>query len=217
MAIAFGHVDRATPMGGNLVAGGVTFRTWAPRARAVYLVEQRQLPAITQADWRPSEDNRLGALGDETWGGFLASADDGYRYMFWVDGASGSGPKRDSYACELTIDPAFPNSFCILRAASGYPWHDAGWRPPDFRDLIIYQLHVGTWWAVDAAGNDLRATRGGWFLDVATRLPYLRARWASMPCSCCRSRSSRPNTAPATTASTISRPRCFMRATRMPS
>jgi 1,4-alpha-glucan branching enzyme len=175
MAIAFGHVDRATPMGGNLVAGGATFRTWAPRARVVYLVEQQQLPAISQTGWRPSDDNRLEALGDETWGGFLANAEDGYRYMFWVDGVGGSGPKRDSYARELTIDPAFPNSFCILRSASGYPWHDAGWRPPDFRDLIIYQLHVGTWWAVDAAGNDLRAARGGWFLDVATRLPYLRA------------------------------------------
>lgn len=175
MAIAFGHVDRATPMGGNLVAGGATFRAWAPRARAVYLIEQSQLPAISQVDWRPGENNRLEALGDETWGGFLAGAEDGYRYMFWVDGAGGSGPKRDSYARELTINPGFPDSFCILRSASGYPWHDAGWRPPDFRDLIIYQLHVGTWWAVDAAGNDLRAARGGWFLDVATRLPYLRA------------------------------------------
>jgi 1,4-alpha-glucan branching enzyme len=175
MAIAFGHVDHATPMGGNLVVGGATFRTWAPRAHAVYLVEQSQLPAVSQAHWQPSENNRLEALGDETWGGFLAGAEDGYRYMFWVDGAGGSGPKRDSYARELTVDPTFPNSSCILRSAFGYPWHDADWRPPDFRDLIIYQLHVGTWWAVDAAGNDLRAARGGWFLDVATRLPYLRS------------------------------------------
>ncbi|MGH7046615.1 MAG: alpha amylase C-terminal domain-containing protein [Stellaceae bacterium] len=41
--------------------------------------------------------------------------------------------------------------------------------------MVIYQLHVGTWWAVDAGGTDLRARRGGWFLDVVTRLPYLRA------------------------------------------
>ena len=175
MAIAFGHVDRATRMGANPVAGGATFRTWAPRAHAVYLVEPAQLPAIGQAGWRPSEDDRLEALGDGTWGGFLAGAEDGYQYMYWVDGDGGSGPKRDPYARELTIDPAFPNSFCLLRSPSGYPWHDAGWRPPDFRDLIVYQLHVGTWWAVDAAGDDLRASRGGLFLDAAARLPYLRA------------------------------------------
>jgi 1,4-alpha-glucan branching enzyme len=175
MAIVLGHVDRATPMGGNLVAGGATFRIWAQRANAVYLIEEPQLAAIGQVGWQPREDDRLEDLGDHSWGGFLAGAEDGYQYMFWVDGAGGSGPKRDSYARELTLDPAFPDSFCILRSPSDYPWHDAGWRAPDFRDLIIYQLHVGTWWAVDAAGNDLRTTRSGWFLDVATRLPYLRA------------------------------------------
>jgi 1,4-alpha-glucan branching enzyme len=175
MAIVLGHVDGTTPMGGNLIAGGATFRAWAPRANAVYLIEQAQLAAIGQAGWRPNEDDRLEDLGDHTWGGFLADAGDGYQYLFWVDGASGSGPKRDSYARELTLDPGFPNSFCILRPPSVYPWHDAGWRAPDFRDLIIYQLHVGTWWAEDAAGHDLRATRSGRFLDVATRLPYLRA------------------------------------------
>jgi hypothetical protein len=31
MGIEFGRVDRTAPMGGNLVAGGATFRTWAPR------------------------------------------------------------------------------------------------------------------------------------------------------------------------------------------
>jgi len=175
MGVEFGRVDGTTPMGGNIVAGGATFRTWAPRALAVYLVGQDELPAADQAGWRPSEDSRLQALGDGTWGGFLAGAGDGFRYMFWADGAGSAGLKRDSYARELTADPVFPGSFCVLRAPSTYPWHDAGWRPPDFRDLILYQLHVGTWWAVDAAGNDIRAERGGRFLDVAIRLPYLRA------------------------------------------
>ena len=175
MSVEFGRVDATTPMGGNLVAGGATFRTWAPRAVSVYLVGEDQLPAAAQAGWRPGDDRRLKNLGDGTWGGFLAGVRDGFCYMFWVDGAGSSGLKRDSYARELTAAPAFPDSFCILRSPSAYPWHDAGWRPPDFRDLIIYQLHVGTWWAVDAAGTDIRAGRGGWFLDVATRLPYLRA------------------------------------------
>jgi 1,4-alpha-glucan branching enzyme len=175
MGVEFGRVDRTTPMGGNLVIGGATFRTWAPRAQAVYLVSQDQLPAATQIGWQPNDDSRLQALDDGTWGGFLAGAADGFRYMFWVAGAGGTGLKRDSYARELTADPAFPDSYCILRSPSTYPWHDAGWRPPDFHDLILYQLHVGTWWAVDAAGRDVRAARRGRFLDVATRLPYLRA------------------------------------------
>jgi len=173
--IEFGRVDRTTPMGGNLVTGGATFRTWARRARAVYLVREDQLVAMAQAGWRPSDDSRLEVLGDGTWGGFLAGTANGSRYMFWVDGVGSADPKRDPYTRELTIDPAFPNSFCILRSPSAYPWHAAAWRPPDFRDLVLYQLHVGTWWAVDDTGTDIRARRGGRFLDVATRLPYLRA------------------------------------------
>ena len=40
--------------------------------------------------------------------------------------------------------------------------------------MILYQRHIGTWWAVDRDGNDVRATQGGRFLDVVTRLGYLR-------------------------------------------
>jgi 1,4-alpha-glucan branching enzyme len=38
MTVQIQLVDRATPMGANLVGGGATFRTWAPRARDVFLM-----------------------------------------------------------------------------------------------------------------------------------------------------------------------------------
>ena len=38
MTVEFQFVDRTTPMGANLIAGGATFRTWAPRARNVFLM-----------------------------------------------------------------------------------------------------------------------------------------------------------------------------------
>ena len=63
----------------------------------------------------------------------------------------------------------FPNCPCLLREPHAYPWHDAGWRPPAFRELIIYQLHVGVFW-----GANLQAPRYGKFLDVIARIPYLR-------------------------------------------
>ena len=94
--------------------------------------------------------------------------------MFWIDGEASQGLKRDPYARELTQMPGFPGSWCILRDPVNWRWHDAAWNPPGFRDLIIYQLHVGTWWATDAGGADVRASHGGCFLDVATRLDYLR-------------------------------------------
>jgi 1,4-alpha-glucan branching enzyme len=95
-------------------------------------------------------------------------------YMFFVQGAGSTGWKRDSVARELSDTPAFPGSFCVVRDPGSYPWHDQGWRAPPFNELIIYQLHIGTWWAQDGAGNDVRGTRGGTFLDAAQQLPHLR-------------------------------------------
>ena len=174
MAVQFQFVDHATPMGANLIAGGAAFRTWAPRARNVYLITGDGLSLCAAPAWSPDADCRLAPLGDGTWVGFVAGAQDGLEYLFWIEGEGSKGPKRDPYARELTLTPAFPASYCILRDPSTYPWHDAGWKPPDYSKLIIYQLHVGTWWAVDAAGADVRGARSGRFVDVAQRLGYLR-------------------------------------------
>ncbi len=174
MAVQFQFIDHTTPMGANLVADGASFRTWAQRARSVYLITGDALKLSAAPGWTPGADCRLTPLGDGTWAGFVAGAEDGLEYLFWIDGEASQGPKRDPYARELTLTPAFPASYCILRDPSTYPWHVAGWKPPDFSKLIIYQLHVGTWWAVDAAGADVRGARRGRFLDVAQRLGYLR-------------------------------------------
>ncbi len=173
MTVLFDTVSRSTPMGANLAEGGATFRTWAPRAVGVYLLTGDALASSAAAGFAPDTRDRLTPLGDGTWGGFLPGATDGIEYLFWIDGPAGQGPKRDPYARELTVTPAFPDSYAILRDPESYPWHDAAWIAPDFSRLVIYQLHVGTWWAVDANGADVRATRGGRFLDVATRLDYL--------------------------------------------
>ena|SRR2546423_1201860 len=65
-------------------------------------------------------------------------------YKFWVDGTGSSGFKRDPYARELATDAAFPNCSSIIRSASAYPWHDSSFVTPDFSDMIVYQLHIGT-------------------------------------------------------------------------
>ena len=43
----------------------------------------------------------------------------------------------------------------------------------NFSDLIVYQFHIGVYYAVDSAGNDARTKRPGTFLDVVDRLEYL--------------------------------------------
>jgi 1,4-alpha-glucan branching enzyme len=157
-----------TPMGATLVEGGAVFRTWAPAARDVYLVTE----ANTTASWSnyiPVQSDRLVPLGDGTWARYAEALQDGDPYLFWIRGPDGGteGFKRDPYARELGT--SFPTCPCLLRESNSYPWHDVGWRPHAFSDLIIYQLHVGVFW-----GARLQPSHYGKFLDAAARIPYLR-------------------------------------------
>ena len=160
-----------TPMGATLLPrGGAAFRTWAPAARDVYVVTDAHASGHGTG-WMPDPAHRLFPLGDGTWAGFMPWLVDGDPYLFWVRGPEmgTEGVKRDPYARELGTQPPFPNCPCLLREAHAYPWHDAGWHPPPFHELIIYQLHVGVFW-----GANLQAPHYGKFLDVIARIPYLR-------------------------------------------
>jgi 1,4-alpha-glucan branching enzyme len=161
-------------MGATAWSDGTAFRTWAPHAKSVSVVAGNALSAIGNPSWRPAPEDGLVRLGDGSWGGFLAGVGSGDPYMFFVEGAGSSGWKRDPYARELSLSPGFPDSYGIVRDVSDYPWHDEAWRPPGFDELIIYQLHIGTWWAQDEAGRDVRSEREGTFLDVAEKLEHLR-------------------------------------------
>jgi 1,4-alpha-glucan branching enzyme len=171
MRVSDRQVGRTTPMGATLVPGGATFRTWAPAARAVYVVTDGHATA-GWTRWTPCAEARLHPLGDGTWAGFMPDVADGDPYLFWVVGPEdgSEGFKRDPYARELATLPPFPDGPCLVRRAHDYPWHDAHWRPPPFHELILYQLHVGVFW-----GADPDAPHYGKFLDVVARLPHLRA------------------------------------------
>lgn len=169
------RVDGDTPMGATVVEGGVTFRTWAEHASAVYLVTETADTGGWQS-YVPSPADRMQSLGDGTFALGVEGLGEGAAYLFWVVGPSGGseGFKRDPYARELAIEPSFPNGPCLVRSDSTYPWRCNDWRPRPYPEWIIYQLHVGAFWAVDQHGNDRRRDYGK-FLDVIERLPYLRA------------------------------------------
>jgi 1,4-alpha-glucan branching enzyme len=174
MPVDLSRVNKNTAMGATVRANGTGFRTWAPNARQVYVVTGGALAAHHEPSWRPAPEDGLTPLGDGSWGGFLAEVGDGEPYMFFVEGTGSGGWKRDAYARELSLSPAFPDSTCIVRDPQSYSWRDQTWQPPKFNDLIIYQLHVGTWWAQDETGRDVRKLRGGTFLDVIEKLEHLQ-------------------------------------------
>src|SRR5215470_4871237 len=136
------NITPNTPMGANLVSGGgATFRVWAPLATAVYV------NGTFGGTPTSGQTNNLLLAKDAKgyWTGFIATAQEGDPYRFWVDGPGCSGYKRDPYARELSPAAAFPNCNNLIRSAAGYPWHDSSFETPDFSNMIIYQLHVGTY------------------------------------------------------------------------
>lgn len=169
MPLAQTHINANSPMGANLVSGGAgaTFRVWAPAAKAVHL----KLKA--GPGWAAADTNKLVRDANGYWAGFAPGVKDGDPYRFHVVGEGSTGPKRDPYAREL--GPGFPHADCVVRDTHSYPWHDSDWKPPAFNDLIIYQFHIGTYYAVDAAGADRRSPAGAKFLDVLDRVEYLHA------------------------------------------
>ena len=163
--ISQANILPTTPMGANLVDdGGATFRVWAPRATAVY--------ANGVFGGRPqtgqTEDLLMAKDAHGYWTGFVAAARDGDPYHFWVLGAGSSGYKRDPYAREMARDSPFPTCSCLIRSATAYPWHDSAFVTPDFSNMIVNQLHIGTY-APSAPG--VAST----FLDIIGKIEYMAA------------------------------------------
>ena len=106
--------------------------------------------------WTPNDADKLQRYDDGRWAGFFPGVTAGSAYRFWTVGEGGYN--RDPYARELALT-GYPDCNCIVRDPHTYPWHDAGFRPPPFHELVLYQFHFGVYYAVDKDGNDIRTDR----------------------------------------------------------
>lgn len=154
MPASLEHITASTPMGATLVAGGATFRVWAPHAHTIHVVGS--FNGFTKRD-----DAALIQQPDGYWHGFIAGVSEGATYKFRITGDAGTGLKRDPYARELVV----PGWECVVRSPA-FPWHETGFAAPPFHQLVIYQLHVGAFHSPAPAA-------AGRFLDVVEKLPYL--------------------------------------------
>lgn len=168
MAASQLHINANTPMGANLIGDGATFRVWAPNAKKVYVA----LNGIRNYTPKPEDELSRSPHGGH-WTGFIPGVSDGTKYRYYVLPGVGEGRlKRDPWAREMELHD-WPNVDCLVRDSNSYPWHDAGHAPPHFHSLIVYQLHVGVFYAVDQNGRDIRKGRVSKFLDMLGRVKYL--------------------------------------------
>ncbi len=139
--------EKVRSQGAEVLTEGVGYRTWAPGHDRVDVV-------VYDAGGKVARTISLGKEAD----GYFSAVDskgragDRYKYRFngqeWPDPASRSNPEGVHGAAEV-IDPC------------DFSWHDEGWVGPSLTDLVIYELHIGTF------------TWEGTFRDAIERLDHL--------------------------------------------
>jgi 1,4-alpha-glucan branching enzyme len=164
------HITESTPLGARLLAdrSGVTFRVWAPAAREVRVLWDYSCDAA--GNWSHAQEGVLNSIARGQWAGFIPGLHDGDRFLYHVIGPDGgtTGLKREPRAPDLSQEPGWPECHCLIYDETAFPWHDSHWKPPAFHELVIYQMHIGTW---SIPGNREKGT----FLDVIEKLPYLKS------------------------------------------
>lgn len=141
-------------MGAVINDGAVTFRVWAPNAKKVFV-------GGSFNDWNKKEI-ALEAEENGYWAVSTDAASEGDEYKFFIEYNGKLLSRNDPYAFEVTNSDA--NS--IVRRLD-FSWDDADFKMPSWNELVIYELHVGTFnrSAPDAVGT---------FEDVIIKLPYLK-------------------------------------------
>jgi maltooligosyltrehalose trehalohydrolase len=117
-------------LGGRVEPGGARFRVWAPEARGVEVVIEGGAGAPRREPLEKSDDG--------TFGGFVAGLGAGDRYRYTVDGR---GPFPDPAS---RFQPEGVHGPSELVDPGQFVWTDQEWRGVDRDDLVIYELHVGT-------------------------------------------------------------------------
>jgi maltooligosyltrehalose trehalohydrolase len=115
------------PFGATPVADGVRFRLWAPRARAVSL--RLESPSANMVS--------MVCEGEGWWALTTELAEPGARYRYVVDGGSFPDPAsrcqpEGVHGPSQVVDP------------ESHGWRDFGWRGRPWEEIVLYELHLGT-------------------------------------------------------------------------
>lgn len=133
--------------GANVVPGGVRFDVWATNASAVE-VELIAGDEVTRHMMEPGQDSRFSTM--------VAGARAGDRYRFRLDGEDGLPDPYSRFQPEGVHGPG------EIVDPSSFTWSDGGWGGLSPKNLVIYELHVGT------------MTPDGTFEALISELDYLR-------------------------------------------
>lgn len=144
---------RVPTLGAIVTERGTAFRVWAPERSSVDLVIERpQGGAPASAEIRPLDSEEGGY-----WVGRFHDVGPGARYRYRLDGR----PDQTFPDPASRSQPDGVHEASAVVDARTFDWRHDAWRAPALSDVVIYELHVGTF------------TADGTFRSAIDRLPYL--------------------------------------------
>ncbi len=149
------HPSALPGMGARPAAAGTSFRVWAPFASAVLVVGEFN-------GWNTSA-TPLATEQNGYWSGDAHGAIAGQEYKYFIRNGLWADWKADPYAREMRHS----NGNSVIVAPPSNWTGDAGYRMPSWDELVIYEMHAGTF-------NDLPGGAPGTFDDIIMKLAYLR-------------------------------------------
>lgn len=156
-------------VGAQVNAEGCFFRVWAPNAKAVYTVFEKE-------DWRKKTANRLDKTEGDFWQGTIPNikANDKYRFLIIPKNptiAKESEQRKIDPAARDTLhsNPYDPNNAAIVIDPT-FQW--TPFVTPSFENFIIYQIHPGTF----AGTNDDFSAEIARLPDKIAKFKHIKAK-----------------------------------------
>lgn len=142
-------------MGAIPGAGGVTFRVWAPNAERVYVTG-------TFNDWSDAA-TPLASEENGYWSADVSGAKTGDEYKYLIHGPKGVLSRIDPYARKVTNSAG--NG--VVYDPKAFDWGDENFQMATGNELVIYEMHIGTF-------NAKEAGRPGTFESAMEKFPHLQ-------------------------------------------
>jgi len=144
---------------------GVTFRVWAPNATSVYVPNQSNSWSTTATRLTQELTN---GVADGIWSADVSPAFPGEQYKYYINYSGGSVWKHDPRARKVVSSSTGSGGNDIIYDPTAFNWGADNLAPPALNDLVVYELHIGTFYAPHSGVSGL-------FTDATNRLAYLQA------------------------------------------
>jgi 1,4-alpha-glucan branching enzyme len=120
---------------------GVTFRVWAPNATSVCVPGQFNGWSTTAT---PLAKELPGGVWNGVWSADVASLAPGLQYKFFINYGGSGFWKHDPRARLVTFAGSASGANDIIYDPAAFNWNGDAPGAPALNDLVIYELHIGT-------------------------------------------------------------------------